>query len=58
MDDDEAAVIAAAEEHVRACQLADQRPRPDNCLTCSLHRALNGTGCGRCSHPAWRPRVG
>jgi hypothetical protein len=45
MEDVEAAVIAAAEEHLRACQLADQRPRPDDCLPCYLHRALRGTGC-------------
>lgn len=45
MDDVEAAVIAAAEEHVRACQLADQRPRPEDCLACYLHRALSGAGC-------------
>lgn len=45
MEDIEAAVIAAAEGHVLACQLADQRPRPDDCLPCYLHRALNGTVC-------------
>lgn len=45
MHEDEAAVIAAAEEHVRACQLADLWPRPDDCLPCYLHRALNGNVC-------------
>jgi hypothetical protein len=58
MDDAEAAVIAAAEEHVRACQLGDLLPRPDDCLSCYLPRALREPdltpGRGRCSHPAWR----
>jgi hypothetical protein len=45
MDDVEAAVIAAAEEHLRTCQLVDLLPRPDDCLPCFLHRALLGTEC-------------
>lgn len=56
MEDVEAAVIAGRRGHVRACQLADQRPRPADSLPCYLHRALNGTVCDgelRLSHE-WR----
>jgi hypothetical protein len=45
MDDVEAAVIAAAEAHLRACQLGDLLPQPDDCLPCYLHRALRHTVC-------------
>lgn len=45
MDDVEAAVIAAAEAHLRACQLGDLLPRPEDCLPCYLHRALRYTLC-------------
>lgn len=50
MDDVDAAVIAAAEEHLRACQLANLQPRPDDCLPCYLHAALSHAACnGRLS---------
>ena len=54
MDDVEAAVIAAAEAHLRACQLGDLLPRPDDCRPCYLHRALPGTLCAGCG---CRPRA-
>jgi hypothetical protein len=45
MDNPEAAVIAAAEEHVRACLSIALLPRPTDCLACYLHRALRRGGC-------------
>jgi hypothetical protein len=45
MDNPEAAVIAAAEEHVRACLRIALLPRPTDCLACYLHRALRRGGC-------------
>jgi hypothetical protein len=45
MEDLAAAVIAAAEEHLRTCLLAAQLPSPYDCLACYLHRALNGSEC-------------
>lgn len=45
MEDLAAAVIAAAEEHVRTCLLTAQMPSPYDCLACYLHRALNGSEC-------------
>ena len=45
MEDPDAAVVAAAEEHVRMCLRASVLPRPTDCLACYLHRALEGRGC-------------
>jgi hypothetical protein len=44
MDDVEAAVIAAAEEHVRSLVPRPTWPSRD-CLACYLHRALRVHGC-------------
>jgi hypothetical protein len=45
MDDADAAVIAAAEEHVKECLRAALLPRPNDCLACYLHRGLSRHGC-------------
>lgn len=47
MDDVDAAVIAAAEEHVRTSLRTAVQPRPNDCLACYLHRALPWHGCDR-----------
>lgn len=38
--DADAAVIAAAEEHVKDCLNVTLLPRPTDCLACYLHRAV------------------
>jgi hypothetical protein len=45
MDDVDAAVIAAAEEHVRTCLRTALLPRPKDCLACYLRRALEQREC-------------
>ena len=45
MDDADAAVIAAAEEHVTECLRVALLPRPNDCLACYLHRGLSRHGC-------------
>ncbi|MBK5306848.1 MAG: DUF2695 domain-containing protein [Frankiaceae bacterium] len=45
MDDADAAVIAAAEQHVKECLSAALLPRPTDCLACYLHRAVDRWGC-------------
>lgn len=45
MDDLEAAVIAAAEDHVRDCLRMALLARPTDCLACYLHHALRSQGC-------------
>lgn len=45
MDDPDAAVIAAAEEHIRSCLSVARLPRPLDCLACYLHRALQRKEC-------------
>lgn len=45
MDDVDAAVIAAAEEHVRTCLRSALLPRRNDCLACYLHRALEQREC-------------
>ena len=45
MEDVDAAVIAAAEDHVRSCLRDALLPRRTDCLACYLHRALRRSGC-------------
>lgn len=58
MEDVAVAVIAAAEEHARACLLADQIPCCKVLLNVHPDRRPDvGPRRGSCSHPAWHDTI-